>query len=134
MWSKPMTDTFETPESPEVARTPDGRFSAGNPGRRPGAYGRTSRRVAQSLLAHFEAHQEELLDKLLDKPALYLSVVSRVFPRRAAAGMSDPEAWTEVEAARVIRQAQDMLAYNYGHNREAVAGLEALLERDEERP
>jgi hypothetical protein len=57
-----------------------------------------------------------------------------VLPKRSKAGLSDPAAWTEVEAARLIRQAWNLLAYNNGFNREAVAGLDAPLERGEGKP
>ena len=49
--------------------------------------------------------------------------------RRSRRAISAP-----IWAAKVIPQAQDTLACNYGYNREAVAGLETLLERSEAKP
>jgi hypothetical protein len=127
-------ETLETPQFPDIPRTPDGRFAPGAPGRPVGAYGRASRRAALALLADFEANQAELIAELKARPAQYWRVMSLVLPKRADSGLPDPTYWTESEAYRVVQEAWTVLSQNNGFNCDAVAALDAVLERRDLRP
>ena len=84
-------------------RDASGRFIAGNPGRRLGSRNRVSKRVAQTLLADFEANQDELLPRtrrwFLPQ---YLQLISRLLPRETEAGGLDLETLGRDEALAVV--------------------------------
>ena len=68
---------------PPAPRDAGGRFVAGNPGRRPGARNRVSKRAALTILRHFERNQDKVLERSLRwfMPQ-YLSLISRLLPRQ----------------------------------------------------
>ncbi len=91
-----------------VRRDANGRFAAGTCGRPMGARGRLSGRVARTLLADFEAHQESLLPRLRRwfLPQ-YLQAISKLLPRSGEA--DGPEGLDAEGAAQLIAEARAAL-------------------------
>ena len=109
-----------------IRRDEHGRFARGTGGRPLGARGRVSGRVARTILADFEAHQETLLPRLRRwfLPQ-YMAAISRLLPRPGEDGGS-LEDLDAVEAARLIadtRAALDRIEAGEG----GLADLEAAL-------
>ena len=71
-----------THEPPAIPRDTFGRFTVGGPGRPPGARNKVSRRVANLVLADFEAHQGDVLPRLRQwfLPQ-YASLIGRLMTR-----------------------------------------------------
>jgi len=69
-------------DSPAIPRDASGRFTAGGPGRPPGAGNKVSRRLANMVLADFEAHQGDVLPRLRQwfLPQ-YASLIGRLMTR-----------------------------------------------------
>ena len=64
------------------ARYANGRFGPGHKGRPRGARGRMSRRVALSLLGHFEANQAAILERLTQYFLTdYMELIGRMLPK-----------------------------------------------------
>jgi hypothetical protein len=71
------------PDTPAPARLSNGRFGAGNPGRRAGARNQVSHRVAMAILEDFELHKEQVLDMLRRTYApAYFAVLTRLLDRQ----------------------------------------------------
>jgi hypothetical protein len=96
---------------PAVARDASGRFAPGGAGRPVGSRNRVSARVAQAILADFEAHQDELLPRLRRwfLPQ-YIQLIARLLPRQLEVGPLAPEALEAGEMARLIEDARSALA------------------------
>jgi hypothetical protein len=60
--------------------------------------------------------------------------MSLMLPQRADPGLPDPANWTEAQAYRLVQEAWNVLSHHQGYHREAVAGLDAVLERRDLRP
>jgi hypothetical protein len=84
-------------------RDANGRFAPGNPGRRLGSRNRVSKRVAQTILADFEANQAELLlrSRRWFLPQ-YLRMISGLLPRETESGGLDLETLGREEALAVV--------------------------------
>ena len=109
-------------------RDAHGRFAAGNKGRPFGARNRVSKRVARAILADFEAHQDDMLEKLRRFYApQYVSLVARLLPRVNEDGAGvDLDALDAAETdgiAAALRAALARLEAGAG----SVAELEAAL-------
>lgn len=117
------------------ARHADGRFGPGNPGRPRGARGKVSRRIALGLLAHYERHEAEILERLsrghFDQ---YMRLIGRMLPQEP--DEADLEALRRedvVRIARAVRAALERLEAGEG----SLADIEAALKGaapDEEAP
>ena len=131
----PALQALAPTEQSPAARMSDGRFGPGNPGRRPGSYGRVSRRAAMAILGHFEVNEDEMLRRLAGDLALYFKVLGRVLPRQIEVCAPDPESWSEAEAARAFAEARVVIHTQEGDRRRAMAMLESLLlDRPDHRP
>ncbi|HEY2178271.1 MAG TPA: hypothetical protein VGH15_06785 [Caulobacteraceae bacterium] len=111
------------------ARYSNGRFGPGNPGRPVGAYNRASKRAVLSILDHFEAHKDRLLDGMLVSDfdrALYVKLLSRVLPRELSVTVSEPPPMSDAEVAAVYADARLLLDGNCDR-RAALAELGGLL-------
>jgi hypothetical protein len=64
------------------ARYPNGRFGPGHTGRPRGSRNKISRRVALSILRHFEANDAEILKKLTDWQMIpdYMRLLGKMLP------------------------------------------------------
>jgi hypothetical protein len=120
-----MMDGSEIPP----VRDAHGRFAAGNKGRPFGSRNRVSKRVARAILADFEAHQDEVLEKLRRWFApQYVSLVARLLPRvnESGAGVELDDALEQAETATIaaaLRAALERLEAGAG----SVDELEAAL-------
>lgn len=108
-------------------RDANGRFVAGNPGRRLGSRNRASKRAALAILADFEANQGELLARTRQwfLPQ-YLQLITRLLPRQSEDGGLDLETVGPEEALAVVaavRAAADRIEAGLG----GVEELEAAL-------
>ncbi len=103
------------------ARYANGRFGPGHKGRPRGARGRMSRRVALSLLGHFEANQAAILQRLTQYFLTdYMGLIGRMLPK-------DPD---EVDLgdlppreAAITARAKGEVAYADGSDPAAAAAL-----------
>ena len=85
---------------PGPARYANGRFGPGHTGRPRGARNRISRRVALSLLRHYEANEADVLHRLAEYHVKdYMGLIGRMLPR--ASDEVELEAVPPEEAARV---------------------------------
>jgi hypothetical protein len=116
-----MTDPI-----PSLPRDSNGRFAPGGPGRPFGARSRYSRRMAQAILADFEANKDELLPRLRRwfLPQ-YVSLIGRLMPR-GGDGDGPAELPSDAEAARLIAAARVALA-RIDAGQGTLADLEAAL-------
>ena len=86
------------------ARSPDGRFGAGNPGRPLGSRNRMSRRIALGLMHHYAEHETEILEKLNQYYFTdYVRLIGRMLPRGPAEDAVDLESLPPHEVAQVTR-------------------------------
>ena len=104
-------------------RDANGRFVAGNPGRKLGSRNRVSQRAALAILADFEANQDELLPRSRQwfLPQ-YLQLIARLLPRQSEEGGLDLDQVGPEEARAVVaavRAAADRIEAG-------LAGVEAL--------
>jgi len=108
-------------------RQANGRFGPGNPGRRAGARGRVSHRVAMAILEDFELHKEEVLGLLRRSytPA-YFAVLLRLLDRQLQVDTPNYSDLTDTQAAGVVTLARTALASAENH-REALLELDGVL-------
>lgn len=77
-----MDAQFSSAPSPATGRAPNGRYTKGAPGRPPGATNRLSRRIVETILKDFEAHQANVLSHLRnDYVTAYIALVGRLLPK-----------------------------------------------------
>jgi hypothetical protein len=89
------------PTPAPASRQPNGRFGAGNPGRRAGSRNRISGQVAIAILEDFEAHQADILRRLREMwLPIYVRMVSGLLPRVTAGALPDLAAVPDSEVAR----------------------------------
>ncbi len=94
-----------------------GRFGPGNPGRPRGARSRISRRVALGLLRYFEAHEDQIFEKLnsWQHVPVYMRLIERLLPQALDDDGPDLERLSpeeQVRAARAVRAALDRVEAN----------------------
>ncbi len=116
-----MSNTYNPP------RNSDGRFGPGNPGRRPGARNKVTRRIVLAVLADFEANQEAVLLRLrkynLDR---YIALVGKLLPREVELCAPDPDELSDEEVAIVMARARLALD-RMEEGRGCLADLEAAV-------
>ncbi|HEY2179220.1 MAG TPA: hypothetical protein VGH15_11615 [Caulobacteraceae bacterium] len=117
-----MSDSTQLP-----ARYENGRFGPGNPGRPVGSYNRASRRAALTILAHFEATQEQFLERLAQSKDLYIALLARVLPKQIVVGACDVEAMSDAEVAEAFVNARVLLD-GAGDRRIALSEMQAVLQ------
>ena len=67
------------------SRRPDGRFGPGNPGRPKGALGRSGKHLVRLMLADFESHHVELMQKLrYHYTREYMAMILSIMPEQEA--------------------------------------------------
>jgi hypothetical protein len=99
-----------------TGRDANGRFSPGNSGRPKGSKNKVAVRFLESVLADYEAHQEDVLARLRQKHVSeYMRAVSRLLPKRVEVVAGPPEdcsedeifeAWRDIK--RAIEEEPDM--------------------------
>jgi hypothetical protein len=109
------------------ARHANGRFGAGNPGRRAGARNRVSHRAAMAILDYFELHKEDVLQCLraYHTPA-YFAILTRLLDRELRNETPALDDYDEVELARTVALARSALSLNQ-NPRVALLELEGVL-------
>jgi hypothetical protein len=89
--------------APEIPRDAHGRFLPGAPGRKPGSRNLISARATRHILRHFEARQDEVLDRF-ERWFLpqYMQMITRLLPKSGAEGidLEEMEAAARVEALK----------------------------------
>ena len=107
-----------------VRRDENGRFAPGGTGRPHGTRNRVSRRVANAILADFEANRDEVLPRLRRwfLPQ-YVSLIGRLLPRDTEA---DAAAMDAAQTARLIEAARLAFA-RIDAGEGTLADLEAAL-------
>jgi len=120
-----MPDTPAT--SPLPVRYENGRFGPGNPGRRPGARGRTAHRVTMAILEDFLAHKDETLAnaRKFYVPA-YLNALLKLLPTEAAVEAPEVRAWSDADVDAALTSIRLVLE-STGGGRNALIELEAVL-------
>lgn len=84
------------------SRHADGRFGPGNPGRPRGARGKLTRRIALGLLAHYEQHEAEILERLIRSHFdQYMRLIGRMLPPEPDA--MDLESLPPEDVAQITR-------------------------------
>ena len=113
--------------APAPARHANGRFGAGNPGRRTGARNRVSHRAAMAILDDFELHKDDLLKRLriYHAPA-YFAILNRLLDRELKTETPMLDDYDEVELARTVALAHSALSLNQ-NPRIALLALEGVL-------
>ncbi|HEY1427572.1 MAG TPA: hypothetical protein VGF50_12935 [Caulobacteraceae bacterium] len=86
-----------------IPRDGHGRFLPGAPGRKPGSRNLISARTTRHILGHFEARQDEVLDRF-ERWFLpqYMQMITRLLPKNGAEGidLEEMEAAARVEALK----------------------------------
>ena len=117
----------DRPSGAGPARDANGRFAAGNPGRRPGSRNRMSQEIALGLLRHYAQHEREILTRLKRNHFKdYMRLIGRMLPPEPEEDAPEPEALSAEEVAEVIgaaRAALDRLEAGEGSLAEVQAAL-----------
>lgn len=114
-------------DTPVPARHANGRFGAGNPGRRAGARNRVSHRAAMAILADFELHKDEVLNRLriYHAPA-YFAILTRLLDRELQNEAPALDDYDDIELARTLALARSALTLDQSP-RAALLELEGVL-------
>ena len=111
-------------------RDPDGRFAAGNPGRRRGSRNRMTHRLAMALLEDFSGYEAETLSRLREWFfPLYVQLMARFVPRQTAAARPDFADYSPAERQAVLAAARQALA-RIERGEAGLDGLLTVLEQD----
>jgi hypothetical protein len=98
----PMSDTDTDASPSQPARHANGLFGPGNAGRPRGSRNRASQRMAQAILADFEDHRKQTLERLrLFHVPQYVKLLSVLLPKQIEIGASDQDGVCDEEAARI---------------------------------
>jgi len=113
--------------SPLPARYENGRFGPGNPGRRPGARGRTAHRVTMAILEDFLEHKDETLkDARNFHVEAYLNTVLKLLPSQAAFETPEVRAWPDADVDAALAHVRGVFE-RAGEGRDVLIELEAVL-------
>jgi hypothetical protein len=113
--------------SPHPARYENGRFGPGNPGRRPGARGRTANRVTMAILEDFLEHKDETLKYARRfRVEAYLNTVLKLLPSQAAIEAPEVRAWSDADVDSVPAHVRGVFE-RAGQGRDVLIELEAIL-------
>jgi hypothetical protein len=109
------------------ARHANGRFGAGNPGRRAGARNRVSHRAAMAILDDFELHKDDVLKRLRTYHApAYFAILTRLLDRELQSEAPALEDYDDIELVRTLALARSALTLDQSP-RAALLELEGVL-------
>jgi hypothetical protein len=109
------------------ARHANGRFGAGNPGRRAGARNRVSHRAAMAILDDFELHKDDVLKRLRTYHApAYFAILTRLLDRELQSDAPALDDYDDIELARTLALARSALTLDRSP-RAALLELEGVL-------